>query len=240
MKQFITLLTLICFFSITTIHAQLAVKDQDTNPLLQVNDEGTAGSITLPPLSAIGTTTNKLYNIGNSLYWHGTALGTAGSAGGWNDGGSIVQLSTITDKVGIGTPAPSTKLHVNGDDGVLFTGVYGSGITLSLTSGTFLLWYPKKAAFRAGSVSSSQWSDASIGHYSAALGYNSTAGGNYSTAMGGFCEANQEEVLQLDTILLQAGIILLQSEMVQPQVDHILQQWDKVLSLVDSTPQHLD
>ena len=186
MKYFITLLSLIFLFTIPTSFAQLTVKDQDATPntLLQVNDEGNAGSVTLPSLSTIGSPLSKLYNLGGNLYWGSSQLGLAGSAGGWTDGGSIVQLSSITDKVGIGTPAPSTKLHVNGDDGVLFTGLYGSGTTLSLTGGTFLLWYPKKASFRAGHTTADQWSDANIGNYSNATGYNCTASGEYSITAG--------------------------------------------------------
>jgi len=41
-----------------------------------------------------------------------------------------------------------------------------------------------KAAFRAGTVTGTQWDDANIGSYSVAMGYNTTASGNYSTAMG--------------------------------------------------------
>jgi hypothetical protein len=51
-------------------------------------------------------------------------------------------------------------------------------------AGTRLLWYPGKAAFRAGYVWGTQWNDTNIGNYSVAFGSNTTASGNYSTALG--------------------------------------------------------
>jgi hypothetical protein len=114
MKQFITLLTLTFLFFFSTIHAQLTVKDQDTNPLLQVHDEGSAGSIWLGPISEF-LDDSKLYNKDGNLYWGANQMGLAGSAGGWTDDGIAVRLSTNTDKVGIGTTSPLSLLSVGGD-----------------------------------------------------------------------------------------------------------------------------
>lgn len=87
-------------------------------------------------------------------------------------------------KVGIGNTTPSAKLQVDGDDGVLFTGTYGNGTLPATGAGTRMMWYPNKAAFRAGSVNGSQWDDGSIGNYSTALGFNTIASGEASTALG--------------------------------------------------------
>lgn len=212
MKKIITLIIILSIPGFTDLSAQFNVKDQESvpNTLLQINDEGDAGSITLPPLSAIGTTTNKLYNLGTSLFWNGSELGTAGSAGGWTDDGTIVRLITPTDKVGIGTASPATKLHiaggmkVQGTEGVVFTGEYSFGPTYGLGAGTVLFWYPRKAAFRAGGVDAAQWDDANVGGYSIAsgfntkasgyasvsFGYSTTASGSYSTSLGGFSIAS--------------------------------------------------
>ena len=51
--------------------------------------------------------------------------------------------------------------------------------------GTRMLWYPYKAAFRAGSTTGTHWDDGNIGNYSAAFGQDNTASGEYSAAMGG-------------------------------------------------------
>jgi hypothetical protein len=164
---------------------KMTVKDNDGNILMEVNDEGTVGSITLPSGSVPSTTTNKLYNVSGALYWNGSALGMAGSAGGWTDGGANVYLTTSTDKVGIGTSTPEFKLSLDGDGGILAKGTLSSGTILSTSgAGTRLIWYPRQAAFRAGSVDGSQWDNANIGFSSAAMGYDSWASGAYSVSMG--------------------------------------------------------
>ena len=54
MKKLIVILTLL-FLSAQIAHAQkMTVKDSDTNILMEINDEGTTGSITLPSGSAPG------------------------------------------------------------------------------------------------------------------------------------------------------------------------------------------
>ena len=180
------------FLFISSIHyAQLTVKDQESSPntLFQVIDEGSSGSIFLPPLGSSLTGT-KLYNYGGNLFWGSNQLGLAGSAGGWTDGGSSIYNTTLTDKVGIGTASPSANLHVSGDDGVLFTGTYGSGTIPAESYGTRMMWYPKKAAFRAGYVNSTQWDSDSIGNYSIAMGVSTKASGISSTAMGASTKAS--------------------------------------------------
>lgn len=190
MKKIIVLLIILFILGFTDLSAQLTVKDQDTNLLLLVNDEGKGGSVTLPSLTSISTPSSKLYNLGGNLYWGSSQLGLAGSAGGWTDDGSVVRLSNSADKVGIGTSSPGGALHVTGNDGVILGGTFASGTPSNLGAGTKLLWYPKKAAFRAGFISGDGWNDVNIGDYSAALGYNAVAGGSYSYALGMLAEAN--------------------------------------------------
>ena len=109
-----------------------------------------------------------------------TATSTPG-ASGWTDSGATVALTTLTDSVGIGIASPLAKLHVQ-DGGLLIAGTSGS--TPTSGSGTRLMWIPAKAAFRAGSVSGTQWDDANIGNYSVVMGSDSTAKGNHSIALG--------------------------------------------------------
>ena len=192
MKIFIIQIIVFFFFSVFPTFAQLTVKDQEPSPntLLKINDEGTGGSITLPKLPAIGSPVSKLYNLGGNLFWGSSQLGFAGSAGGWTDDGSVIRLSSSTDKVGIGTLSPSSALHVTGNDGVIFGGTFSNGTALNLGGGTKMMWYPKKAAFRAGYIASDGWNDVNIGDYSVALGYNSIANGSYSYALGMLAQAN--------------------------------------------------
>ena len=78
------------------------------------------------------------------------------------------------------------KLSIDGTDGLLVTGTFGSGTIPVEGASTRLMWYPKKAAFRVGKVGSTQWDDASIGDYSTVGGgSNNTASGTSSTISGG-------------------------------------------------------
>jgi hypothetical protein len=50
--------------------------------------------------------------------------------------------------------------------------------------GVRLMWYPGKAAFRAGFVTGGEWDDGNVGLFSTAMGDQTTASGEASTAMG--------------------------------------------------------
>lgn len=115
----LTIIIIILAFTSFAFAQSVNIKDSDNHTLIQINDEGdNGGSITLPDATSVSPTTNKLYNIGSSLYWNGSALGLAGSAGGWTDGGPNVYLTTSTDKVGIGDDSPTYKLDVAGKIGI--------------------------------------------------------------------------------------------------------------------------
>ncbi|KPL25150.1 MAG: hypothetical protein AMJ75_01715, partial [Phycisphaerae bacterium SM1_79] len=87
--------------------------------------------------------------------------------------------------VGIGTASPSFKLTLDNDGGIIAKGTYASGANLAVSGeGTRLIWYPRKAAFRAGLVTGAHWDDTNVGYRSFATGYNTTARGGMSTAMG--------------------------------------------------------
>ena len=187
---------------------QMVVKDSDTNVLMQVNDEGSVGSITLPSGSAPSVTTNKMYNISGALYWNGNALGTAGSAGGWTDGGTSVYTTNSTDRVGIGTSSPEFRLSIDNDGGIIAKGIYSSGESLGTSgAGTRLIWYPRKSAFRAGYVDGSQWDDTNTGIYSTAFGYGTTAAGQRSTAMGTGTTANGNYSTAMGSATTASGTI---------------------------------
>ena len=104
---------LVSFLCGIMLAQQMTVKDSDTNVLMQVNDEGSVGSISLPAGSAPASPGGKLYNQGGSLYWNGNELGTAGSAGGWTDAGSTVRQTSSGDEVAIGLASTNNaKMHV--------------------------------------------------------------------------------------------------------------------------------
>ncbi|GEM_PF-3271829 len=90
-------------------------------------------------------------------------------------------------KVGIGVIAPKMKLHLAQDGGILAEGTFGaaSSAVPPAGAGTRMLWYPGKAAFRAGVVGGSQWDDANIGPYSVAFGLDNLVSDD-STIAGGY------------------------------------------------------
>jgi len=94
---------------------QLTVQDQESTPntLMQVNDEGSSGSITLPSLSSIGSSASKLYNLSGSLYWDGSELNTVGSSL-WSQNANHIYYNL--GHVGIGTSNPGAELHIKGFD----------------------------------------------------------------------------------------------------------------------------
>lgn len=80
--------------------------------------------------------------------------------------------------------ADSGAVTISGTDGLVSTGTFGSGVLAPTGSGTRMVWNPRKGAFRAGFVSSTQWNDPNIGQYSFAFGYDTMALGAYSAAFG--------------------------------------------------------
>lgn len=149
----------------------------------------------------------------------------------------LVSTFTTAQRVGIGTSLPQARLHV-ADSNVLFTGigllpigVYGTAPANG--AGRRMMWYVGKAAFRAGSVTGTNWDTDNIGLNSAAfgidskakgvnsfaagfntsamgdhatsLGYETDADGTMSTAMGSFSRATGAIATSLGTLTLASG-----------------------------------
>lgn len=113
-----------------------------------------------------------------------------------------------TGKVGINTVSPTAMLHVK-DSSVVFTGgtslpsipgqppVSGVGIRM--------MWYPDKAAFRAGLAIDNSWNKDSIGSYSIAMGRSTKAIGLNSTAFGYSTKASASYSTALGISTLASG-----------------------------------
>lgn len=85
--------------------------------------------------------------------------------------------------------ADAVRLRLDVRGGLAVAGVINdrtpdASTTPATGGGTRLMWWPEKAAFRAGSVRGAQWDAANVGLYSVALGYETVASGIRSTAMG--------------------------------------------------------
>ncbi|MFN0257317.1 tail fiber domain-containing protein [Pedobacter ureilyticus] len=106
-------------------------------------------------------------------------------------------------QVGIGTNAPLTGFHVL-DSNVLFSkagDVPASPKSFPVVpEGRRMLWYPEKAAFRAGYVGgfgATYWNTANVGNYSFAVGNNTRATGSTSFAAGLTTTASGSESVAL-------------------------------------------
>src|SRR5258705_5246085 len=89
--------------------------------------------------------------------------------------------------LGKGTNNPLANLHVT-DNAVVFSATndipFTAGSVPIMGGGRRMMWYPDKAAFRAGYVFAGEWDTDSIGNYSVGLGKQTSATGFTSTALG--------------------------------------------------------
>jgi hypothetical protein len=104
-------------FTTLLIGQKVTIQDPDDNVMIEVNDEGTTGSISLPPSTAPTFQKDKLYNISHDLYWDGTRLGTLYEAGGWRVSGVNLHTYDSDYEVGIGTTSPLWKFEVHWNTG---------------------------------------------------------------------------------------------------------------------------
>ncbi|MDT0555275.1 tail fiber domain-containing protein [Patiriisocius hiemis] len=118
---------------------------------------------------------------GNVTFQDATGGGTLDEA--YDFGGAGAGKNIIAD---------TGALRVDGEDGFLVTGTFGSGdaIDTEITgTGTRMFFNPRKAAFRAGYSEDARWDDANIGDYSFAVNRRSLASGFGSISLGYDSEA---------------------------------------------------
>ncbi len=150
------------------------LSDTIANGFLQKIGAGTAAS----PLK-VGLKNGNI--VGDILTWNGTS---------WYPNFSLHNtLDMAYDEGGAGVgrriTADNGPVEINGTDGFLSTGAFGTGQNISIAgSGTRLIWNPLSSSFRVGTVNGNQWNVANVGSYSTAIGRNLTASGVQSFAAG--------------------------------------------------------
>jgi hypothetical protein len=109
----------------------------------------------------------------------------------------LMSFTGVCQTIGVGTstPNPNTLLHIDltgsVTKGFLVTGLsMAGGAVPNLGSGTRLMFFPGKGAFRAGTASGTGWDDVNVGLHSTALGVATIANGQSSTAFGFSTEAS--------------------------------------------------
>ena len=82
--------------------------------------------------------------------------------------------------------ADAGSVTIAGNDGLVSTGTLGVGALVPSQLGPQMIWYPRKAAFRAGQLTSvgGQWNDSRIGISSVAFGDSTEAFGEGAAAFG--------------------------------------------------------
>ncbi|MBL7886993.1 MAG: hypothetical protein JNJ52_09610 [Flavobacterium sp.] len=82
--------------------------------------------------------------------------------------------------------ADTGAVTINGTDGLISNGTFGSGAVAPSGNGSKMYWNPRKAAFRAGSIISNDWDDTNVGDYSVAFNEGTRSTGRASFATGGY------------------------------------------------------
>ena len=123
-------------------------------------------------------------------------------------------LDEAYDEGGAGTGkniiADNGSVRINGTDGFLVTGNFGSGITVNSEvtgAGTRMFFNPRTGSFRAGTTDGNQWDSSGIGNYSVAMGNSTTASGVAAVALGDDTVASNFGAVAMGTNSIASGNI---------------------------------
>jgi hypothetical protein len=155
-------------------------------------------------------------STGNSLwYYDGLTWGelSAVNASLWKaNGNNIYNTNSGNIGIGVNPPEATALLQISTGasttNGFLITGTFNnSGTVPDLGTGTRLMFYPGKAAFRAGWVCCSLWDNANVGQYSVAMGSTTKASGYCSTALGlgGYATGTESTAMGYNTLASGIG-----------------------------------
>jgi len=125
--------------------------------------------------------------INQFAQWSGSAW-ACGNVGG----GTALPAGTVNQTVRYDASnalVANNLLQAFNDGGLWAGGTLGTGTIPTTGSGARMMWYPAKAAFRAGWVNTNVWDDTNVGQYSIALGENTRAAGHHAVALGAGTDA---------------------------------------------------
>lgn len=206
MKNFVFIAVFICFGKGT---AQVGIGTTSPNPSAILDISAVDKGVLVPQVSLVGisnTTTPIVSPATGLLVWNTNASITGGSGVGFYffNGAQWIMISSGASPIGtldqsyddggagVGRVINATDGAVNiaGDDGLEITGTYGTGDNITDGNNARMYYNPRKAAFRAGFVSGSQWNNSNVGIYSFAAGNSSSASGEAGFAGGSFSQAS--------------------------------------------------
>ncbi len=143
-----------------------------------------------------------------------SAIGQDGSPTCVAESGDISSVSSGTGLQGGGSSGSvSLSLARNGSGafdlnnlhGLVARGEFLNEGVPTTGPGTRMMWYPGKAAFRAGNIIGTQWDEANIGNQSIAFGSNTIARGSHSLAAGDSTVASGNQSVALGFFTVASG-----------------------------------
>jgi hypothetical protein len=131
----------------------------------------------------------------------------------WLSGFLPAQAQSPTPTTTIQNGNADTRLQLNYDGGFYIPGTFGPTAPAdsipATGAGTRLMWYPAKAAFRAGRVGAfeggSQWDASNVGKYSVAFGRDTKASGFAATAMGSSTTTSGSDATAMGAVTTASG-----------------------------------
>lgn len=181
------------FFSTASGAASTAIGNQTTAKAFSSLSIGSLNDNSDNPDPLNINSSDRIFQIGNGY--------------GFFPGNAMTVLRN--GNMGIGTLIPVAKLHVQ-DSSVVFSATGVAPLTTGNPpisgTGRRMMWYPDKAAFRAGYVGNNNWDMFNTGNYSAAFGSNTQASGLVSTALGNGTIASGENSLASGQFSIAFGL----------------------------------
>jgi len=168
---------------------------------------GTFPNPTVAKLRGVGLATSAPTN-GQVLTFDGTNWSPVTPA--TVSGTSSNTPSTLVQRDGSGGFAAGAltlagKIDQTSVEGLVARGTLSSGGIPATGAGVRFMWYPGKAALRAGRVNGVQWDDTNIGVESIALGLDALAIGSASSAFGHNAQAHGQNAIALGYGALATG-----------------------------------
>ncbi|WP_452227507.1 tail fiber domain-containing protein [Lacinutrix cladophorae] len=205
---------------IGTTNPNATLDIQSSNQVTPANNDG----VLIPKIDnfpSVNPTINQngmlVFVTGNGVpykgfyYWDNVATSWVIITGTSNSGGNTLNEAYDQGGLGLGKSIEATDgaVLINGEDGFLVTGSFGTGNTIDAEvtgSGTRMFFNPNKAAFRAGRVLGNSWNDINIGENSTAFGVNTVASGQNSTAFGFGTMASGDNSLAFGNNTIASGV----------------------------------
>ncbi|MBE0644421.1 MAG: tail fiber domain-containing protein, partial [Bacteroidetes bacterium] len=148
------------------------------------------GGVSTQKLADASVTAAKVSGNGAA---NGQVLSYNGTNVGWTTpvtGGTLDEAYDFGGSgVGKTITADAGAVAIGGIDGFVVTGTSGSGSIPATGAGTRMMFYPRQAAFRAGTCQGAEWDAVNVGVNSTAMGFNVIASGGNATAIGSNLQA---------------------------------------------------